>query len=46
MSVAWSPDSSMLVSGSIDTNMVVWDAAAGEKKDFVKGQLLALSVCA
>lgn len=37
MSVAWSPDSSMLVSAGIDTNMFIWDAASGEKKDMVKG---------
>ncbi len=44
LSVAWNADSSMLVSGGIDTNMVIWDAASGEKKDLIKGRFL-LSCC-
>ena len=37
MCVAWSPDSSRIVSGGIDTNICVWDAKKGEKITMIKG---------
>lgn len=37
MCVAWSPDSSKIVSGGIDTNICVWDAKKGEKITMIKG---------
>ena len=37
MCVAWSPDSSKIVSGGIDTNICIWDAKKGEKITMIKG---------
>ena len=39
MCVAWSPDSTKLVSGGIDTNVCVWDAQKGERITMIKGEL-------
>ncbi|CAI8058234.1 WD repeat-containing protein 1 [Geodia barretti] len=36
MAIAWSPDSAYIVSGSIDTNVIVWNAATGER-DEIRG---------
>ena len=37
MCIGWSPDSSKIVSGGIDTNICVWDAKKGEKITMIKG---------
>jgi WD40 repeat protein len=36
MAIAWSPDSTHIVSGSIDTNLIVWNAATGDR-DEIRG---------
>lgn len=36
MAIAWSPNSAYIVSGSIDTNIIVWTAATGER-DEIRG---------
>lgn len=36
-SLAWSPDSAMFVSGSLDKNAIVWDAAACTPVHFLQG---------
>ena len=36
MDISWSPNSECIVSGSIDTNVVVWDAIKGEKIEVIK----------
>ena len=33
MAIAWSPDSAYIVSGSIDTNIIVWNAATGDRDE-------------
>ena len=40
MCIAWSPDSSKIVSGAIDTNICVWDANKGEKITMIKGIII------
>lgn len=35
--IAWSPDSSKIVSGGIDTNICVWDAVKGQRITMIKG---------
>ena len=36
MDIAWSPNSAYIVSGSIDTNIIVWTAATGDR-DEIRG---------
>ena len=38
MAIAWSPDSTHIVSGSIDTNLIVWNAATGDR-DEIRGNI-------
>lgn len=38
MAIAWSPNSAYIVSGSIDTNVIVWDVASGER-DEIRGSV-------
>jgi WD40 repeat protein len=33
MAIAWSPSSAYIVSGSIDTNVIVWTAATGDRSE-------------
>lgn len=37
LSVAWSPDGSMLVSGSLDGSVRIWDAATGKELRYLEG---------
>lgn len=39
MAISWSPDSKLIVSGSIDTNLCVWDAGKGDKIQMIKGKV-------
>ncbi len=41
MAVSWSPDSKLMVSGGIDTNLCVWDAVKGNKIQVIKGMVLS-----
>ena len=34
MDIAWSPDGKMIVSGSIDNSVIVWEAKTGESSSF------------
>ena len=38
MAISWSPDSKLIVSGSIDTNICIWDAVKGSKIQVIKGK--------
>lgn len=38
MGIAWSPNSAYIVSGSIDTNVIVWNVASGER-DEIRGSV-------
>ena len=38
LSISWSPDSSSLVTGGIDTNLITWDVTSGEKKELIKSE--------
>jgi len=42
MSIAFSPDSKWLVSGSRDTTAIVWDLAGGQKRHTLKGHTQAI----
>ena len=42
MDIAWSPNSERIVSGSIDTNVIVWDAIKGEKSEVIKRKEFSL----
>ena len=39
MCIAWSPDSSKIVSGGIDTNICVWDTQKGTRITMIKGMV-------
>ena len=45
MCIAWSPDSSKIVSGGIDTNICVWNVQKGERITMIKGENQRLSRC-
>ena len=36
--ISWSPDSKKVVSGSIDTNICVWNAEKGDRIDEIRGK--------
>ena len=40
MSIGWSPNSQLLVSGGIDTNVCVWDVVKGQRIEMIKGMLM------
>ena len=42
--LAWSADSLRIVSGSIDTNLCVWNATKGERTQMIKGKLQRLLI--
>lgn len=42
--IAWSPDSSKIVSGGIDTNICVWDAVKGQRITMIKGGTVNVNV--
>lgn len=41
MSISWSPNSTYIVSGSIDTNVIVWTATTGDR-DEIRGMVCEL----
>lgn len=38
MAISWSPDSKLVVSGGIDTNICIWNAENGRKISDIKGK--------
>ena len=38
LSISWSPNSKWIVSGSIDTNICVWDTEKGERIQMIKSK--------
>lgn len=38
MAISWSPDSKLIVSGGIDTNICVWNAEKGDRIQEIKGK--------
>ncbi len=37
LAISWSPDSKLVVSGGIDTNIYVWNAEKGTKNAEIRG---------
>lgn len=38
--VAWSPDSTMVASGSLDTTIIIWSMAHPDKHTIIKSKLI------